>query len=94
MSRVRAKNTGPELTVRRLIHALGYRFRLHFRDLPGTPDLVFPGRRNQTSSSTAVSGIGIPIRTAGWRGCPNRGRNSGGRSWREIARAMSDKRRR
>lgn len=45
MSRVRGKNTGPELTVRRLIHALGYRFRLHRRDLPGTPDLVFAGRR-------------------------------------------------
>ncbi|MEQ7153838.1 very short patch repair endonuclease [Brevundimonas aurifodinae] len=45
MSRVRGKNTGPELAVRRLIHGLGYRFRLHRRDLPGTPDLVFPGRR-------------------------------------------------
>lgn len=45
MSRVRGKNTGPELTVRRLIHALGYRFRLHRRDLPGTPDLVLAGRR-------------------------------------------------
>lgn len=45
MSRIRGKNTGPELAVRRLIHGLGYRFRLHRRDLPGTPDLVFPGRR-------------------------------------------------
>ena len=45
MSRVRGKDTGPELTVRRLVHALGYRFRLHRRDLPGTPDLVFPARR-------------------------------------------------
>lgn len=45
MSRVRAKNTSPELTVRRLVHRLGYRFRLHRRDLPGTPDLAFPGRR-------------------------------------------------
>lgn len=45
MYRVRGKNTGPELAVRCLIHALGYRFRLHRRDLPGTPDLVFPGRR-------------------------------------------------
>ena len=48
MSRVRGKNTGPELAVRRLIHALGYRFRLHRRDLPGTPDLVFSGRRKVT----------------------------------------------
>lgn len=45
MSRVRGAHTAPELTVRRLIHGLGYRFRLHRRDLPGRPDLVFPGRR-------------------------------------------------
>ena len=45
MSRVRGKNTSPELIIRRLVHRLGYRFRLHRRDLPGTPDLVFPGRR-------------------------------------------------
>ena len=42
MSRVRCKNTKPELVVRREVHALGYRFRLHRSDLPGTPDLVFP----------------------------------------------------
>ncbi len=41
----KAKDTTPELEVRRLLHALGYRFRLHRRDLPGTPDVVFPGRR-------------------------------------------------
>lgn len=45
MSRVRGKDTKPELVVRRLVHVLGYRFRLHRRDLPGSPDLVFPGRR-------------------------------------------------
>jgi DNA mismatch endonuclease, patch repair protein len=45
MGRVRQKGTAPELVVRRLAHALGYRFRLHRRDLPGTPDLVFPGLR-------------------------------------------------
>jgi DNA mismatch endonuclease, patch repair protein len=44
MSRVRGKNTGPELRVRRAAHALGLRFRLHQTDLPGTPDLIFPGR--------------------------------------------------
>lgn len=44
MSRVRSKNTQPELLVRKAAHALGLRFRLHRRDLPGTPDLVFPGR--------------------------------------------------
>ena len=41
MSLIRGKNTKPELLVRRLVHSLGYRYRLHRRDLPGTPDLVF-----------------------------------------------------
>ncbi len=45
MSRVGGKNTTPEIRVRRAAHALGLRFRLHRGDLPGTPDLVFPGRR-------------------------------------------------
>jgi len=45
MGRVRQKDTGPELAVRRLLHRLGYRYRLHRRDLPGTPDIVFSGRR-------------------------------------------------
>lgn len=45
MSRVRDKNTGPEIRVRQLLHRAGYRYRLHVRDLPGRPDLVFPWRR-------------------------------------------------
>lgn len=45
MRAVRAKNTGPEVTVRRAAHRLGYRFRLHRSDLPGRPDLAFPSRR-------------------------------------------------
>lgn len=45
MRRIRKTDTKPELALRRLVHAMGYRFRLHRRDLPGTPDLVFPGRR-------------------------------------------------
>jgi DNA mismatch endonuclease (patch repair protein) len=45
MSRIRSKDTGPEVRVRRLAHALGFRFRLHRRDLPGSPDLVFAARR-------------------------------------------------
>lgn len=45
MSRIRGKDTKPEMTVRRGLHALGFRFRLHDRRLPGRPDLVFPGRR-------------------------------------------------
>ena len=45
MSRVRSKDTGPELAVRHLFHSLGFRYRLHRSDVPGTPDLVFPARR-------------------------------------------------
>ena len=45
MSRIRGKDTKPERTVRSLVHALGFRFRLHRRDLPGAPDLVFPRLR-------------------------------------------------
>lgn len=42
MRRVKGKDTGPELTVRRALHAMGRRFRLHRRDLPGRPDIVLP----------------------------------------------------
>ncbi|MGA2646650.1 MAG: very short patch repair endonuclease [Candidatus Sulfotelmatobacter sp.] len=42
MSRVRSENTSPELEVRRFLHRAGFRFRLHRRDLPGKPDIVFP----------------------------------------------------
>ena len=45
MSRIRSKDTKPELVVRRLLHGLGYRYLLHDRRLPGTPDLVFPSRK-------------------------------------------------
>jgi DNA mismatch endonuclease (patch repair protein) len=45
MSLIRGRHTKPELVVRSLVHALGYRFRLHRTHLPGQPDLVFPSRR-------------------------------------------------
>lgn len=45
MRRIRSTDTNPELALRRLIHRLGYRFRLHRKDLPGRPDIVFPGLR-------------------------------------------------
>jgi DNA mismatch endonuclease, patch repair protein len=44
MSRVSGKNTKPEMTVRRLVYSMGYRYRLHFPGLPGKPDLAFIGR--------------------------------------------------
>jgi DNA mismatch endonuclease (patch repair protein) len=45
MRAVPAKDTSPEMRVRRLLHRSGFRYRLHSKGLPGTPDLVFPGRR-------------------------------------------------
>ncbi|MCE7905556.1 MAG: DNA mismatch endonuclease Vsr [Anaerolineae bacterium CFX3] len=45
MSRIRNKDTRPEIVVRSLIHRMGYRYRLHVKNLSGKPDLVFPRRR-------------------------------------------------
>lgn len=45
MARVKSKGMKPEMKVRRLLHGMGYRYRLHRSDLPGRPDLVFPSRR-------------------------------------------------
>ncbi|NTW46765.1 MAG: DNA mismatch endonuclease Vsr [Chlorobaculum sp.] len=45
MSRIRSKGSVSEMRLRRLIHGMGYRYRLHVRTLPGTPDLVFPSRK-------------------------------------------------
>ena len=42
MAKIKGKDTKPEMVVRRLAHGLGFRYRLHARDLPGHPDLVFP----------------------------------------------------
>lgn len=45
MARIGPKDSRAELIARRLLHRMGYRFRLHRRDLPGSPDIVLPGRR-------------------------------------------------
>jgi DNA mismatch endonuclease (patch repair protein) len=45
ISSIHGKDTKPEMVVRRLLHTMGYCFRLHRRDLPGTPDILLPGRR-------------------------------------------------
>jgi DNA mismatch endonuclease, patch repair protein len=45
MRRIKSKGTKPEMAVRSLVHRLGYRYRLHAKDLPGKPDLVFRKRR-------------------------------------------------
>jgi DNA mismatch endonuclease (patch repair protein) len=45
MATIRSKDTKPEMLVRRIIHAMGYRYRLHVRALPGSPDIVLPRHR-------------------------------------------------
>lgn len=45
MSQNKGKDTSPEISVRRLVYSLGFRYRLHRRDLPGCPDMVFPGKK-------------------------------------------------
>ena len=42
MSAIKSKNTNPEIKVRKILHSMGYRFRLHSKDLPGSPDIVLP----------------------------------------------------
>ena len=42
MSRIKGKNTKPEMLVRKFLHANGFRYRLHVKDLPGKPDIVLP----------------------------------------------------
>lgn len=60
MARIRAKDTKPELVVRRYLHAQGLRYRLHVQELPGKPDLVFTARR------TCVF-----VHGCFWHGCPH-----------------------
>ena len=59
MSGIRSKDTGPELAVRRYLHRAGLRYRLHCRDLPGIPDIVF--RRRKTV---------VFVHGCFWHGCP------------------------
>jgi DNA mismatch endonuclease, patch repair protein len=60
MARIRSKNTAPEMAVRRYFHAAGLRYRVHPRDLPGRPDIVFPSRR-----------ACVFVHGCFWHGCPN-----------------------
>jgi DNA mismatch endonuclease, patch repair protein len=59
MSRIRSRDTSPELVVRKYLHRQGLRFRLHGTKLPGKPDLVFPGR-----------GALVLVHGCFWHGCP------------------------
>ena len=58
MARIKSTNTSPELLVRSALHAAGLRYRLHVRDLPGTPDIVFPSRQ-----------ICVFVHGCFWHGC-------------------------
>ncbi|MEX2696692.1 very short patch repair endonuclease [Rhizobium mongolense] len=60
MARIRSRDTKPELAVRRQLHKFGLRFRLHRKDLPGTPDLVFPAKR-----------VALFVHGCFWHGCPH-----------------------
>jgi DNA mismatch endonuclease (patch repair protein) len=60
MSRIRSRDTSPELTVRKALHSAGLRFRLHAKHLPGKPDLVFPSRR-----------ACVFVHGCFWHGCPS-----------------------
>ena len=55
MSRIRGKDTAPALAVRRILFALGYRYRLHPKALTGRPDLDFPARRNLNCGPSAAA---------------------------------------
>src|SRR3546814_6194753 len=64
MSRVRGKDTKPELLIRGLIHGMKYRYRLHRRDLPGSPDIVFPSRPKVIGSEEHTSELQSLMRTS------------------------------
>jgi DNA mismatch endonuclease Vsr len=85
MSRIRSSGTKPEIAVRRALHALGFRFRLHRRDLPGKPDIVLP-----------KYGLAIFVHGCFWHqhaGCrplaQRRGAIIGAQSLRQMSRAMN-----
>jgi DNA mismatch endonuclease (patch repair protein) len=80
MARIRGKHTKPELVVRRMAHEMGLRFRLHRKDLPGTPDLVFPSRK-----------IAAFIHGCFWHRHPGCSRASGTQSRRDYWQAKFDR---
>jgi len=89
MRRIRKTDTGPEMIVRRMVHAMGYRYRLHGVKLPGTPDIVLPRHRKV-----------IFVHGCFWhrhdcpdgRKLPSRSRSTGVRSWNEPAERCDERR--
>nr|VFK37832.1 MAG: DNA mismatch endonuclease Vsr [Candidatus Kentron sp. SD]VFK42496.1 MAG: DNA mismatch endonuclease Vsr [Candidatus Kentron sp. SD] len=84
MSLIRCVGSGPEMKLRRFVHGMGFRYRLHARKLPGKPDLVFPSRR--AVIFMAVSGI--VTRTASSQDYRNRNWIFGRTSWRRTDSAI------
>ena len=87
MALIGGKNTGPEWIVRRMIHAMGFRYRLHGKCLPGCPNLVFAGCA-RSFLFMVVFGTVTPIQTASLHACPNHALISGKRSWERTANAI------
>lgn len=65
MAAVKGKDTTPEMIVRRLVHGLGFRYRLHVRALPGNPDMVFP-RLKVITSVQGMPRKPIRLLSGGW----------------------------
>ena len=81
MSAIKSKNTKPEIKVRKVLHSMGYRFRLHSKDLPGL--LILSSQNIKLLSlSTDVSGIGMRI--ASMLPLQKQGRNSGTKNSKKI----------
>ena len=84
MAKVRQRHTGPELTVRRILHGMGYRFSLHKKDLPGTPD-IFCESTARSSKFLDAFGMGT---IAGKGGYQNQERLSGAKKSTRIESGM------
>src|SRR5579863_2115314 len=92
MGAVKGSDTAPEMMVRRMAHRMGYRFRLHRKDLPGKPDLVFPGLRKVVfvhgcfwHGHDCTRGARVPIRNRDyWTAKIARNRERDKRARREL----------
>jgi len=89
----RGKDTKPEIAIRRLVHHMGYRYRLHRTDLPGSPDLTFGARKKVIfvhgcfwhAHGCAVGGQGVQTRASYWAAKFARNRKRDGRVLAELA---------
>ena len=84
MAKVKSKNTKPEIRVRSAAHKLGFRFRLHHKELPGKPDVIFPSRR-----------VALFVHGCFWHGhdCPHGSRMpvANAEYWRDKIRRNADR---